>query len=144
MFLNRYQHTVDDKGRLAIPSKYRAELKDGLILCRWLDPCLAVLTPTGFEALSDKYANLPLADPDARASTRILYSNAEELTLDPQGRIIIPARFRQMVGITNDVWIIGVGNTHFEIWDKARWEFMEQDQQSRADAVGRQQLGVHL
>jgi MraZ protein len=144
VFLNRYQHTVDEKGRLSIPSKYRAELKDGLVLCRWLDTCLAVFTPTGFEALSEKIANLPLADPDARASTRILYSNAEELTIDPQGRIIIPARFREMMGIKNDVWILGVGKTHFEIWDKTRWEFTEDDQRSRFEAVARQQLGVQI
>jgi MraZ protein len=144
MFLNRYQHTVDEKGRLSIPSKYRAFLQDGLVLCRWFDPCLAVFSQSGFEALSERYANLPLADPDARASARDLYSNAEELTLDPQGRIVVPARFRDMASIKNDVWIIGVGKTHFEIWDKAAWEFMEKEYRSRTEAVGRQQLGVNL
>lgn len=120
MFSGEYEHTIDDKGRLTIPAKFRAKLAEGLFVTRGLDGCLFVLPPDSWEALSEKVASLPLAQGSARLFSRMIYSGTE-CKLDKQGRILLPPPLREHADIESEVVVIGV-NSRLEIWSKKRWQ----------------------
>lgn len=120
MFSGEFEHTIDDKGRLTIPARFRDELAEGMFVSRGLDGCLFVYPPEGWKALTDKVSNLPLTQKDARYFSRLIYSGSE-CKLDKQGRILLPSSLRQHAGIENEVVIIGV-NARLEIWSKGRWQ----------------------
>ncbi len=94
MFTGEYRHSVDDKGRLAVPSRFRAQLDAGLVVSRWLDDCLAIHTREGWDALAAKVAELPITDANARRFSRFIFAGATESTLDGQGRVLIPGYLR--------------------------------------------------
>lgn len=120
MFSGEYEHTIDDKGRLTIPAKFRAKLAEGLFVTRGLDGCLFVLPPDAWEALSERVASLPLAQGSARLFSRMMYSGTE-CKLDKQGRILLPPPLREHADIESEVVVIGV-NSRLEIWSKKRWQ----------------------
>lgn len=120
MFSGEYEHTIDDKGRLTIPAKFRAKLAEGLFVTRGLDGCLFVLPPDSWEALSEKVASLPLAQGSARLFSRMIYSGTE-CKLDKQGRILLPPPLREHADIESEVVVIGV-SSRLEIWSKKRWQ----------------------
>lgn len=120
MFSGEYEHTIDDKGRLTIPAKFRAKLAEGLFVTRGLDGCLFVLPPDAWEALSEKVASLPLAQGSARLFSRMIYSGTE-CKLDKQGRILLPPPLREHADIDSEAVVIGV-NSRLEIWSKKRWQ----------------------
>ncbi|MCL4458319.1 MAG: division/cell wall cluster transcriptional repressor MraZ [Chloroflexi bacterium] len=121
--MGEFEHTVDDKGRLSIPAKFRAKFAGGLVLTRGLDRCLFVYTASDWETLAEKIGSLPLTNPEARVFARMMFSGAADLQIDGQGRIMLPAYLREYAGITNTVVILGV-NTRLEIWDKENWRTM--------------------
>jgi MraZ protein len=121
MFLGEYQHSVDAKGRLIIPAKFRDGLGERFIATRGLENCLFVFPTTEFEALADKLRQLPMASGAAREFTRLLFSGASECELDPQGRILLPANLRTYAAIEKDVVLVGV-SSRVEIWSASRWE----------------------
>jgi MraZ protein len=121
MFMGEFDHTVDDKGRVAIPAKFRARFADGLVVSRGLDHCLFVHTAADWAAFAEKIAKLPLTQSDARSFSRLMFSGATDTQLDRQGRVVIPSFLREYAHIQEDVVIIGV-NTRLEIWDRARWD----------------------
>ncbi len=127
--LGEFQHSLDEKGRLAIPAKYRALFADGAIVTRSADPCLVLYPLAEWDAFADKIASLPGSQGDARQITRALFSAAAEVELDRLGRINIPPLLRRYAGLGGEVTLAGIGTT-FEIWDRARWE---QGQDGRAD-----------
>ena len=90
MFTGEYRHSVDDKGRLAVPSRFRAQLDGGSVVSRWLDACLAILTRAGWDALAEKVPTLPITDANARRFSRFIFAGAVESTLDRQGRVLLP------------------------------------------------------
>jgi MraZ protein len=120
MFSGEFEHTIDDKGRLTIPVRFRDELAEGMFVTRGLDGCLFVYPPDGWKALTEKVATLPLTQRDARYFSRLIYSGSE-CKLDRQGRILLPSSLRQHAAIGNEVVIIGV-NSRLEIWSKERWQ----------------------
>ena len=120
MFTGEYRHTVDDKGRLAIPAKFRAQLESGGVLSRWIDGCLAIHTKAGWEALSAKVASVALTDPAGRLFERAIFAGALEAELDKQGRVLVPAYLREEIGIGAEALVIGVRD-HGEIWAPDRW-----------------------
>lgn len=120
MFSGEFEHTIDDKGRLTIPVKFREALAEGMFVIRGLDGCLFVYPPASWQELAEKVAALPLAQENARYFSRLVYSGSE-CKLDRQGRILLPAPLRQHAGIENEVVIVGV-NSRLEIWSKARWQ----------------------
>ncbi len=120
MFSGEYEHTIDDKGRLTIPAKFRAKLAEGLFVTRGLDGCLFVLPPDSWEALSEKVASLPLAQGSARLFSRMIYSGTE-CKLDKQGRILLPPPLREHADIESEVVVIGV-SSRLEIWSNKRWQ----------------------
>ena len=121
MFTGEYRHSVDDKGRMAVPSKFRAQLDEGAVVSRWLDECLAIHTQGGWQSLADKVAELPLTDPGARLFQRYIFAGASEAELDRQGRVLLPASLRQYAGLAGDAVIVG-SRDHAEIWAPARWD----------------------
>ena len=114
MFTGEYRHTVDDKGRIAVPAKFRAQLGAGAVVSRWLDACLAIHTQPGWDALATKVAALPITDQNARRFQRLIFAGAAEVELDRQGRILLPA-YRG-----NEAVVVG-SRDHAEIWVPATW-----------------------
>lgn len=121
MFLGRFSHNLDAKGRLAIPAKFRGALADGLVVTRGVDRCLTVYPLAAWQTLAEKIAALSTADADARQFKRIVFAEAIDEALDGQGRIVVPPELRRYAGIEREVIVVGV-NTSLEIWDAARWE----------------------
>jgi len=121
VFTGEYRHTVDDKGRIAVPSKFRAQLDDGAVVSRWLDACLAIHTKSGWDALAEKVARLPIADPASRLFQRYVFAGAFEADLDRQGRVVVPAYLRDWAGLAGEAVIVG-SRDHAEIWAPARWD----------------------
>ena len=121
MFTGEYRHTVDDKGRIAVPVKFRAQLDPGSMISGWLDDCLAIHTKVGWETLSAKIAALPFTDFESRRFQRFVFSNATEAQMDKQGRVLLPAYLRESVGLTGDAVLVG-SQDHAEIWAPDRWD----------------------
>lgn len=121
MFTGEYRHSVDDKGRIAVPAKFRVQLDGGAFVARWLDACLAIFPRQEFESLAGKVGSLGIADPAARTFSRALFASAYEVELDKQGRIVVPASLRELAGLEGDAVIVGARD-HAEIWSPSRWD----------------------
>lgn len=121
MFLGEYEHNLDDKGRLAVPARFREELGAGVIITRGFDRCLMGFPLARWQTLAEQLNNLTMGQGDARNLRRLIFSGASDTPLDRQGRILIPQNLRDYAGLADQVIIAGV-NTHFEIWSKTRWQ----------------------
>ena len=121
MFTGEYRHSVDDKGRIAVPSKFRAQLDSGAVVSRWLDACLAIHTKAGWDALADKIATLPITDEPSRRFSRFIFAGAVEASLDGQGRVLIPTYLRDMAGLQGEAVVVG-SRDHAEIWAPKAWD----------------------
>lgn len=122
MFMGEYEHTLDDKGRLIMPARFREELGLRFVVTRGLDRCLFVYPLSGWTRLvEEKLQALPLGKTEARAFVRTLMSGATECELDKQGRIMLPANLRAYAGLEKDAVVIGV-SSRVEIWAKDEWE----------------------
>jgi MraZ protein len=124
VFLGRYAHSLDVKGRLAIPARYREALAEGLVLTRGIDRCLALYPLDAWRPLAEKVASLPLTDADARNFRRLVFAAAADLLLDGQGRVLIPPDLRRYAELEREALIVGV-DTAIEIWSPARWAEVE-------------------
>lgn len=121
MFMGEYQHTIDAKGRLIIPARFREGLGDRFVATRGLDNCIFVFSLAEWQAIEGRLRELPFTRADARAFARFFFSGAAELEADAQGRVLIPETLRAYARLERDVVIIGV-STRVEIWAKAEWE----------------------
>ncbi len=120
MFTGEYRHAVDDKGRLAVPSRFRAQLAGNVVVARWMDSCLAIFPIEAWEELAAKLAGLPMVDASARLLQRQLFAGAFETELDRQGRVLVPQGLRAHAGLEGEVLILG-SRDHAEIWAPDRW-----------------------
>ncbi|KGG80560.1 division/cell wall cluster transcriptional repressor MraZ [Caloranaerobacter azorensis] len=127
MFIGEYQHSIDKKGRLIIPAKFREDLGESFILTKGLDNCLFVYPKDEWKVLEEKLKSLPLTRKDARAFVRFFFAGATECELDKQGRILIPSNLRQHCKLVKDAIIIGVSN-RVEIWSKEEWILYNEDE----------------
>jgi MraZ protein len=132
MFLGRFNHTLDDKGRLAIPARFRPDLQSGLVLTRGTDRCLTVYPLSTWESLASKLDSLPLGDANARNLRRAAFAAAEPAELDKQGRIVLPERLRAYAQIQANIAVVGM-NTFIELWDLGTWETLEQEVEAQGD-----------
>jgi MraZ protein len=123
MFLGRFSHNLDAKGRLAIPAKFRGTLADGLVVTRGIDRCLSVYPMAAWQTLAERVSALSISDPDARQFKRMVFAEAMDEELDSQGRIVLPPELRRYAGIDREAVVVGM-NTYIELWDPARWEAM--------------------
>lgn len=120
MFMGEYNHTVDAKGRLIVPSKFREQLGDEFVVTKGLDGCLFAYENTEWKALEEKLHALPLTNANARKFSRFFLAGATSCEVDKQGRILLPAVLREFAGIEKDAVLVGVGS-RIEIWAKDRW-----------------------
>ena len=120
MFMGEYSHTIDTKGRLIIPSKFREELGETFVVTKGLDGCLFVFSDEEWKAFEIKLKSLPLTNKNARQFARFFVAGATPCELDQQGRILLPATLREFAGLEKDVVLTGMLN-RIEIWSKEKW-----------------------
>jgi len=122
MFFGEAQYTLDDKGRLTIPAKFRSRFSDGVMVARGLEPCLLIFTPDDWQNyVTSLYGHLPQNKENTRAIARFVFSGASDQTLDKQGRILLPSNLRAYAGLREDVVILGIQD-HLEVWDAEAWQ----------------------
>jgi MraZ protein len=121
MFMGEYRHTIDDKGRIIIPAKFRENLGDLFVVTRGLDRALFAYPCAEWIQLEQKLKALSFTKTDARKFTRFFFSGAAEVEQDKQGRITLPLPLREYAGLKKECVVIGV-STRVEIWCKAAWE----------------------
>ena len=120
MFRGEYSHTVDAKGRLIIPLKFREQLGEECIVTRGLDGCLFIFESGEWEAYEEKLRKLPMTNKNARSFVRFLSGGATPCEFDKQGRILLPATLRKYAGIEKDVILAGLPN-RIEVWSEQKW-----------------------
>ena len=120
MFMGEYNHTVDAKGRLIVPSKFREQLGDEFVVTKGLDGCLFVYENTEWKALEEKLHALPLTNANARKFSRFFLAGATTCEVDKQGRILLPAVLRDFAKSEKDAVLVGVGS-RIEIWSRDVW-----------------------
>lgn len=125
MLTGEYQHNMDPKGRVTVPSKFREDLGDCFYVCKGLDGCLFVLSQTQWDKLVEKVSAMPLSQ--GKGIQRFFFSGAAQVEPDKQGRILIPPKLREHAGLEKDVTVIGAA-VRAEIWDTARWEAYSENQ----------------
>lgn len=136
MFLGEYQYTLDSKSRLTIPAKYREMLAPTLVVTRNpSEPCLMVLPLPEWKKLAEKLAGLPMTDPVSGLLRRALFSAAEDVKADTQGRILLSQRLRDYAHIDADVLIVGL-HSHLELWNPQLWDERVLSQVNNSDVTG--------
>lgn len=121
MLLGEYEHSIDTKGRIAMPAKLREGLVGKFIITKGLDGCLFVYAMDEWQRVEQKLASLPMSRKTARDFTRFLFGGACEGECDKQGRVLLPASLRRYAGLEREAVIVGVGS-RAEIWDAAKWQ----------------------
>lgn len=121
MYMGEYSHSIDAKGRLIIPSKFREALGEEFVVTKGLDGCLFVFDQTEWSAFEQKLKSLPITNKEARQFVRFFLAGAAGMEVDKQGRILLPGVLREFADITKDVTLIGVGS-RIEIWSRERWD----------------------
>jgi len=129
MFLGQYEHSIDEKGRLTIPSRYREELTDNvLILTTGFDNSLMALPPELFKIVSQQMRSKPITDPTSRQFRRLFFSNAQELEIDKMGRVLLPSFLRDSANLIENAVLVGNGE-YFELWSPERWGVQQENLQ---------------
>lgn len=121
MYKGKYNHTIDTKGRLIVPSKFRDALGDEFVISKGTDGCLFVYDQDGWNAFEENLRSMPMNKKEVRQLARFFLSGAADVEVDKQGRILIPTELREHAGIEKDVILIGMADK-IEIWSKERWE----------------------
>lgn len=121
MFIGEYQHALDNKNRMIVPSKLREELGNKFVITKGLDGCLYAYPLSEWKILEEKLKTLPLTNKDARAFVRFFFAGACEVEMDKQGRGLIPQNLKEYAGIEKDIVSIGV-LAKVEIWSKEKWD----------------------
>lgn len=134
MFLGQYQHSIDDKGRLTIPARYRELLGEGAYVTQGLERNLMVMTAAHFQKVYERLEATSITDQAARDLSRLILANAYPIEIDKLGRILLPQNLRAFLNLEGEAAIVGVGK-YFEIWTPADWaKKMEKLQDAEANA----------
>jgi len=143
MFIGEYQHSIDEKGRLAMPVKFRAKMAGGAVVTKGLDNCLSVYTNEEWEILAEKLASLPLTQAASRAFARMMLAGATQVTIDKQGRINVPAYLREYAGLSGTVVVAGLFK-YVELWSQKNWQEYKNKTESDSSAIAEElaNLGV--
>ena len=143
MFIGEYTHSLDEKGRMAVPAKFRKELTSGTIITRGLDRCLFIFTKKEWEVLAAKLTALPFAKADSRAFARLMLAGAAEAELDQQGRVLIPDYLRSYAGLKRETVVAGLMN-RLEIWNSDAWHRYKEKTESASDEIAEKmgELGI--
>ncbi|TSC93951.1 MAG: MraZ protein [Candidatus Berkelbacteria bacterium Athens1014_28] len=132
MFIGEYHHTIDEKGRVSIPVKFRAGLASGCVVTRGLDKCLWLYPADEWQNLAEKISELPITQKNARSFSRLMLAGAADLTTDRIGRINIPNHLRQYAVIKKEVVIVGIYN-RIEIWPASVWENFKKEMENSGE-----------
>ncbi len=143
MFMGEYNHTIDAKGRLIVPSKFRETLGDTFVVTKGLDGCLFVYDREEWGIFEEKLKSLPITNKEARQFVRFFLAGAAEVEVDKQGRILVPNVLREFAQLNKDVVLIGVAS-RIEIWSKERFEGMAayEDMDEIAEHMAELGLGI--
>ena len=145
MFIGEFRHSIDQKGRIAIPAKFRAKLSGGAIITKGLDNshCLFVLTMKDWEPFAQKIVSASLGKADSRALSRHVLSGASDVGLDSQGRILIPDNLKKYAGLGKEAVVVGVYN-RMEIWDVKAWSDYKAKTESQSEEIAEKlsELGI--
>jgi MraZ protein len=142
MFMGDYNHTIDTKGRLIIPSKFRESLGEEFVVTKGLDGCLFVYGNEEWSKFEEKLTTLPLTSTDARKFARFFLAGAASVEVDKQGRILLPANLRTHANLEKDTVLIGVAS-RIEIWSKERWDSNDYEDMD-AIAEKMEELGLSI
>ena len=142
MFMGEYNHTIDAKGRVIVPSKFRETLGDEFVVTKGLDGCLFVYDNNEWAAFEEKLKSLPITNKDARQFVRFFLAGAASVEVDKQGRILIPTNLRSHAGLLKDAVLVGVASK-IEIWSKERWDSNNYDDMDEI-AEKLEELGLSL
>ncbi len=134
MFMGQYSHSIDAKGRVIIPAKFRDRLGDSFIVTKGIDKCLYGYTNDYWKVFEERLGALSITNNDARIFTRFLLAGAAECELDKQGRILLPAVLREYAGLDKDVVLAGVAS-RIEIWSKERWDSVTGEYEGNIDDI---------
>ncbi|TSC95851.1 MAG: MraZ protein [Parcubacteria group bacterium Athens1014_10] len=134
MFIGEYHHNIDEKGRLAVPIKFRNQLEKGAVVTKGLDNCLFLYTQSEWEKLADKLAKLPINKSNSRGFARFMLAGAMDIEIDKQGRVILPDYLRKFAGIKKKAVIAGLYN-RLEIWDEEKWEKYKQGAEEESENI---------
>lgn len=134
MLIGEYTHSLDEKKRLSLPSKFRKELGKKVVITRGLDNCLFVYSPNAWERISQKLAELPIGQADTRGMSRFMLSGAVEADVDSAGRILIPDFLKEFAGLKNKVVLAGI-NDRVEIWNEKAWNEYKRHIEKQADTL---------
>ncbi len=134
MLIGQYEHTIDNKKRLALPAKFRGELGAQIIITRGIESCLAVYTEKEWKVVSERWGSLTISQPEARSFTRMMLAGAMEVSLDKLGRILIPDYLKEYAGLKKNVVICGLSN-RLEIWDSVKWETYKKKAEKGVDEI---------
>lgn len=142
MFVGQYNHSMDAKGRVALPAKFRAELKKAVVT-KGLDNCLFVYPKKEWDKMTEKLAALPVAKANTRAFSRLMLAGAMEIEFDKQGRVILPEYLRSFAGLKKDVVVAGL-YTRLEIWDQEAWLKYQKEMEKNSNEIAENlnELGV--
>lgn len=121
MFKGKYNHTIDAKGRLIVPSKFREALGEEFVITKGTDGCLFVYDNDGWNAFEETLKDMPMNKKEIRQVARFFLAGAADVEVDKQGRILIPTELREYAGLEKDVVLVGVAG-RIEIWSKDNWE----------------------
>lgn len=144
MFIGEYQHSIDPKKRLAVPSRFRDELKNKIVITRGLDKCLFIYPMKVWQELAGKLGTLPVGESGTRSFIRLMLAGAIDAEIDKQGRILIPDYLKQYAGLNKNVIIAGIYN-RLEIWDEKKWKIYKKSAEKNTDEIAEQlgKLGVY-
>ncbi|MGQ9467347.1 MAG: division/cell wall cluster transcriptional repressor MraZ [Anaerolineae bacterium] len=120
MFLGEFIHTIDEKGRLVIPAKFRSALASGMVITRGMDRCLVIYPMEAWQAYRERISSLPTTDQSARDLRRLVFGSAADITPDSQGRFVIPPSLREYAGLDGQVVVVGCDN-YIELWHPEKW-----------------------
>ncbi|KRL04676.1 division/cell wall cluster transcriptional repressor MraZ [Liquorilactobacillus oeni] len=143
MFMGEYRHTIDEKGRLIIPAKFRESLGEKFVITRGMDGCLFGYPQSEWDKLEQKLQQLPLTKKDARAFVRFFYSAATECEFDKQGRISIPRSLREHAALAKKCVVVGVSN-RFEVWAQQRWDDFSSEAEGNFDEIAENMIDFGL
>ena len=143
MFIGEYSHNLDEKGRIAVPKKFRLDLKQGAVVTKGLDNCLFLYTKKEWQKLAEKLANLPFAQANNRAFSRLMLAGAMDVNIDKQGRIILPDYLRQYASLKKEITVAGL-YSRLELWDVTKWNEYKKRTEAESNTIAEQmsELGV--
>ncbi len=134
MLIGEYHHSIDEKGRLALPTKFRKDLSEGVVITRGLDHCLFVYPKQTWDKVAGRLANLPMNQKNNRAFARLMLAGAMDAVIDGQGRVVVPDYLRTFAGLGKEAVVAGV-HDRLEIWDEDEWNRYTKDAEQHSEEI---------